>query len=75
MKDVRNAGVGYIPEDRHEQGLVLDMTIWENVVLGRHDDAEFSNRIGVLFIKKVKDLARQAGEAVRRPNAGASTWP
>ena len=57
VKDVRNAGVGYIPEDRHEQGLVLDMTIWENVVLGRHDDAEFSNRIGVLFIKKVKDLA------------------
>ena len=57
MKDVRNAGVGYIPEDRHEQGLVLDMTIWENVVLGRHDDAEFSNRIGVLFIKKMKDLA------------------
>ena len=39
VKDVRNAGVGYIPEDRHEQGLVLDMTIWENVVLGRHDDA------------------------------------
>lgn len=57
VKDVRNAGVAYIPEDRHEQGLVLDMTIWENVVLGRHDDAEFSNRIGVLFIKKVKDLA------------------
>ena len=57
VKDVRNAGVAYIPEDRHEQGLVLDMTIWENVVLGRHDDAEFSNRLGVLFIKKVKELA------------------
>jgi general nucleoside transport system ATP-binding protein len=57
VKDVRNAGVGYIPEDRHEQGLVLDMTIWENVVLGRHDDPEFSNGIGVLFIKKVKELA------------------
>ena len=57
VKDVRNAGVGYIPEDRHEQGLVLDMTIWENVVLGRHDDPEFSNRLGVLFIKKVKELA------------------
>jgi general nucleoside transport system ATP-binding protein len=57
VKDVRNAGVAYIPEDRHEQGLVLDMTIWENVVLGRHDDPEFSNRLGVLFIRKIKDLA------------------
>ena len=28
--DIRNAGVGYIPEDRHEQGLVLNMTLWEN---------------------------------------------
>ncbi len=59
VKDVRNAGVGYIPEDRHEQGLVLDMTIWENAVLGRHDDAEFSNRLGVLLIKKVKELAAE----------------
>ena len=30
---------GYIPEDRHEQGLVLDMALWENAVLGRQDDA------------------------------------
>ena len=35
-----------IPEDRHEQGLVLDMSLWENAVLGRHDDAEFSSRSG-----------------------------
>ena len=59
VKDVRNAGVGYIPEDRHEQGLVLDMTLWENSLLGRHDDAEFSSRIGVLFIRKIKELAER----------------
>jgi simple sugar transport system ATP-binding protein len=59
VEDVRNAGVAYIPEDRHEQGLVLDMTLWENSVLGRHDDAEFSGRFGVLFIKKIKDLAQR----------------
>lgn len=55
--DIRNAGVGYIPEDRHDQGLVLDMTVWENVVLGRQDDKEFSGRFGMMFIKKIKDLA------------------
>ena len=57
VKDIRNAGVAYIPEDRHEQGLVLEMTLWENAVLGRHDDAEFSGGLGVLFIRKIKELA------------------
>jgi general nucleoside transport system ATP-binding protein len=55
--DIRNAGVGYIPEDRHEQGLVLNMSLWENALLGRQDDDEFSGRLGVLFVKKIKDLA------------------
>jgi simple sugar transport system ATP-binding protein len=55
--DIRNAGVGYIPEDRHEQGLVLNMSLWENAVLGRQDDVEFSGALGVLFIKKIKELA------------------
>jgi simple sugar transport system ATP-binding protein len=55
--EIRNIGVGYIPEDRHGQGLVLDMTLWENAVLGRQDDAEFSSRFGVLLIRKIKELA------------------
>jgi general nucleoside transport system ATP-binding protein len=55
--EIRNAGVAYIPEDRHEQGLVLDMTLWENSVLGRQDDADMSTRLGVLLIGKIKELA------------------
>jgi ABC-type uncharacterized transport system ATPase subunit len=54
---IRNIGVGYIPEDRHEQGLVLDMTLWENSVLGRQEDAEFSGGLGVLLIRRIKELA------------------
>ncbi|MFN8234444.1 MAG: ABC transporter ATP-binding protein [Actinomycetota bacterium] len=57
VQAIRNHGVGYIPEDRHEQGLVLDMSLWENAVLGRHDDADFSSKAGVLFIAKIKELA------------------
>jgi simple sugar transport system ATP-binding protein len=56
-EEIRNAGVAFVPEDRHEQGLVLDMTLWENTVLGRHDDPEFSGFGGTLFIKKIKALA------------------
>jgi ABC-type uncharacterized transport system ATPase subunit len=62
VSEIRNIGVGYIPEDRHGQGLVLSMTLWENAVLGRQDDIEFSNRIGVLFIKKIKALAARLVE-------------
>ncbi|CAN5722147.1 ABC transporter ATP-binding protein [soil metagenome] len=58
---IRDAGIAFVPEDRHEQGLVLDMTLWENAVLGRHDDDEFSGT-GVLFIKKIKELATKLVE-------------
>jgi ABC-type uncharacterized transport system ATPase subunit len=30
----REMGVGYIPEDRHRHGLLLDSPLWENRVLG-----------------------------------------
>ena len=31
---VREAGVGYIPEDRHRHGLLLESPLWENTILG-----------------------------------------
>jgi simple sugar transport system ATP-binding protein len=30
----REAGIGYIPEDRHRQGLLLESPLWENRMLG-----------------------------------------
>jgi len=30
----REAGIGFIPEDRHRQGLILDASLWENRILG-----------------------------------------
>ncbi|MDQ0992681.1 ABC-type uncharacterized transport system ATPase subunit [Streptomyces sp. V3I7] len=30
----REQGVGYIPEDRHRQGLLLESPLWENRILG-----------------------------------------
>jgi simple sugar transport system ATP-binding protein len=62
-QEIRNAGMAFVPEDRHEQGLVLDMTLWENAVMGRHDDEAFSSRGGVLSIAKIKELARRLVDA------------
>jgi len=37
--DRRNAGIGYIPEDRQRHGLLLDFPLWENRILGHQDRA------------------------------------
>jgi simple sugar transport system ATP-binding protein len=34
VRQIREAGVGYIPEDRHRHGLLLDAPLWENMILG-----------------------------------------
>jgi general nucleoside transport system ATP-binding protein len=59
VAEIRNAGVAYIPEDRHEQGLVLDMSLWENAVLGREDDRPFGASWGFLFLRAIKQMAQR----------------
>lgn len=39
VRAIREAGVGYIPEDRHRHGLLLDAPLWENRVLGHQTQA------------------------------------
>ena len=34
----REAGIGYIPEDRHRHGLLLDAPLWENRILGHQTE-------------------------------------
>jgi simple sugar transport system ATP-binding protein len=38
----REAGIGYIPEDRHEMGLLLPAPLWENTMLGHQGVPPFS---------------------------------
>jgi general nucleoside transport system ATP-binding protein len=37
------AGVSYIPFDRHREALMLDSPLWENALLGREHEAQFTN--------------------------------
>lgn len=38
VRQIREAGVGYIPEDRHRHGLLLDAPLWENRMLGHQTE-------------------------------------
>ncbi len=60
VRDVLNAGVGFIPEDRKEDGLVAEFTIAENLMLDRSDKAPFV-KLGTL---QLNDLAQFAEEKV-----------
>jgi simple sugar transport system ATP-binding protein len=41
-RERRNAGIGYISEDRQKDGLVLPFTLWENAALGHHHRRPFA---------------------------------
>ena len=43
-RDRRDAGIGYIPEDRQKDGIVLTAPLWENVMLGHQDSRPFTFR-------------------------------
>jgi simple sugar transport system ATP-binding protein len=47
-QDRRESGIGYIPEDRHRYGLLLDAPLWENRVLG-HQTRKPQAKYGLIF--------------------------
>ncbi len=38
----REAGIGFVPQDRHAEGLLLDAALWENAALGHQTKSPFS---------------------------------
>ena len=45
--DIRGMGVGVVPEERHRRGLVAQMSVWENFMLGIIRRLEFSRTWGI----------------------------
>lgn len=57
VKQRLDAGLGFVPEDRTEDGLVADFTIAENLMLNRSDRPPFAKR-GVLQLGFLKQFAQ-----------------
>jgi ABC-type uncharacterized transport system ATPase subunit len=76
---VKEAGVGYIPQDRHNQGLILGFTIKENLVLGEHYLPPYAAGMHGLFLSPggishfADEQIKNFGIKVRNPSALAST--
>ena len=53
---VRGRGVAFVPEDRHDRGLVLPMSLWENAALGNQWREGYTRSPGILQIGRIKEL-------------------
>jgi ABC-type uncharacterized transport system ATPase subunit len=46
-KQILDAGVGFVPEDRTEEALIADLTVAENLVLDQYDRPPFGGRLAL----------------------------
>jgi len=60
VRERREAGVGYVPQDRTSEGLLLSSPLWENAALGHQTQRPFSK--GLWFDR---NGARQRMEEIR----------
>ncbi len=58
----RTHGVGHVPEDRHQRGLVMPFMTWENTAFGYHNEPEYSGRFGLANQKYMMQDAREKME-------------
>ena len=57
-RKITELGVGHVPEDRHRDGMVLDMTIAENIALQTYYKEPFSKH-GFMNYNKLNEHARE----------------
>lgn len=67
--EIRMEGLAHIPEDRKGMGLIMEFTVGENIVIGRHTRLPFAK--GIVMQKKViRERAKNLGEKFDiRPNS------
>lgn len=68
IREKNKAGISHIPEDRHKHGLILDYSIYENTVLDRYYEKEFSK---CLFLNE-KNIKKYADELIDKYDVRSS---
>ena len=65
-------GLSTVPEDRQRKGLILDFSVSENLVLGRHDKSPFAKSWFRLNLEKISDFADRLIKeySIKTPNRG-----
>ena len=58
-KHIREQGLGCIPEDRQREGLVLDFSVENNLILETYNTPQFSNKRGFLDFKSINEHATE----------------
>lgn len=57
-RNIREIGIGFIPEDRQKTGLILDFSVAENIILGRYYKEPYTIK-GRLNLPTIKDTANK----------------
>ncbi len=74
---IRKQGVGLIPEDRRQMGLILEMNLQENVILGKQRETQFRGSASAIAWGKVRaftlDLIRKFEIVAHGPEAPAKS--
>ncbi|MEE9416472.1 MAG: ABC transporter ATP-binding protein [Acidimicrobiales bacterium] len=73
VRDRREAGIGYVPQDRHQEGLLLNAPLWENAALGHQTRKPFAK--GIWFDRqgaqaRTEEIREEFD--VRTPNIGVA---
>lgn len=66
-RQCKNMGIGFIPQDRHCSGLVLKMSLWENLLLGYQRRPEYTKGVLLNKSKALMDGAAQIEKYDVRP--------
>ncbi|WP_262103667.1 ABC transporter ATP-binding protein [Arthrobacter sp. Marseille-P9274] len=73
VKDIINAGVGFVPEDRSVEGLVGAFSVAENMILNRYDQAPFARGLAMNPARVAENAAQRIAEFdVRTQSAAAA---
>jgi simple sugar transport system ATP-binding protein len=75
-REILRSGVGYVPEDRSEDGLVRDFTVAENLVLDLYDQPPFASGLSLNLDAIASAASERIGQFDVRtsgPHAAASS--